>query len=98
MREDRDRRAPERAGTGMVGPLHRQVDDAAVKPTPDARRVSIQFPGPSGVARARSALSRVGHVIDGTAPNTLELTVDGEGMQQVREIATRLRGHLRIGK
>ncbi len=98
MRDDRCREPIERAGTGMVGPLHRQVDDAPVKPSPGARRVRIEFPDPGQIAEARSALSQVGYVIPAGTANTLELTVDGDGMELVREVAARLGGRIHTGQ
>ncbi len=97
MKDDRGKRPLERVGTGMVGPLHRQVDDAAVKPSPSARRITVEFPAPDQAAEAHSALAQVGHVITTGSPNTFELTVDQDGIERVRKIAARHQGRIHMG-
>ncbi len=97
MKDDQGKRPIERVGTGMVGPLHREVADAAVKPSPSARRVTVEFPAPDQAAEAHSALSQVGYVTATGSPNTFELTVDQNGIERVRKIAARHQGRIHMG-
>lgn len=97
MKDDQGKRPIERVGTGMVGPLHRQVDDAAVKPSLSARRITVEFPALDQADEAHSALAQVGHVITTESPNTFELTVDQDGIERVRKIAARHQGRIHMG-
>lgn len=81
----------------VVGPPHRQVDKAPVRPTPGARTVHVHVP--KEVLRdAREALSAIGYVGDAEGkPQTLELTVDGDGFRRVQQLVSRLGGRVTVG-
>ncbi len=81
----------------LVGPAHRQVDDAPVRPTPEARTIRVRV-ARRELHEAREALSEIGYVTDAEGdPGTLELTVDGNGLRRVEQIVSRLGGRVTIG-